>query len=267
MKLGELAEAKTLLRGAVDLDAKSAKPRVALAQALFQLGDDEGGAAELDRALRLDPQNVAARTMLARMRNKAGDTEGAAAELEAVLRVDPDQPKALRRLTKLHVRQGDTDGAARVMENALAERPGDMRLLVGLSKLRAQAGEHGLAEAALRGALEGRPHSLSTKLRLVDTLLAQGKLDEARDLLDSLPARGRVQAHVLAGWGRLHLAQGQPRQAAESFRAALLRGEGGEAKVAAVEAATATDWPALAAAFQYSLAEALAKPRRKARAG
>jgi tetratricopeptide (TPR) repeat protein len=106
-------------------------------------------------------------------------------------------------------------------ENARSLAPEDARWPFYLGLIR--AGEGRLVEAveSYRTALELQPGQLATMLRLANTLLDLGRVEEARIYFDSVLRRDQENPAALFGLGRIADLEGDPQLAVELFERVL----------------------------------------------
>jgi DNA-binding winged helix-turn-helix (wHTH) protein len=142
-----LAEA----REAVRLNPGDPQARAALGGALFYLQRDlAGAAAELELGIAMEPRMTQAYMWLSGVRSAAGEHASAVAAARTALAIDPLVPYT----------------------HALLSHA----LLMG--------GDAAQSEAVARRALRLAPDSIPAQYALVRTLFAQGRLDEAADVID-----------------------------------------------------------------------------------
>ena len=142
-----LAEA----REAVRLNPGDPQAHAALGGALFYLDRDlAGAAAELELGIAMEPRMTQAYMWLSGVRSAAGEHAAAVAAARTALAIDPLQPPTHLQLSQVLLMSGDA----------------------------AQS------EVVLRRALRLAPDFIPVRYALVRTLFAQGRLDEAADVLD-----------------------------------------------------------------------------------
>jgi tetratricopeptide (TPR) repeat protein len=93
-------------------------------------------------------------------------------------------------------------------------------------------------------------------LQLLQVLIPQGKLQEAMQLLDRAPDRARRSPRIHAAYGDVHLAAGRYKQAAESYRAAMLHRTDGKPvldSIAMPADGDGAEWKAVAERLQAAL--------------
>lgn len=106
-------------------------------------------------------------------------------------------------------------------ERARQLAPQEFRWLYYLGIVQALVGKHTDAIASFKAALELQPENPFTQLRLADSLLALGWLDESQPLYESLRKRDAKVSQVHYGLGRIAVAKKNTTAAIASFQQAL----------------------------------------------
>lgn len=133
----------------------------------------------------------------------------------------PELAEAYGRCGQLHTLYKLNDTARACLENAVRLAPGDVRWTYSLGALLQALGDFEGAEARLARAQELRPDDPAIRLRLGEAKLQLGRPDEARKAFEAALAAPAAAAAAHFGLGRVALAQGDARAAAEHFEAAL----------------------------------------------
>ena len=109
-------------------------------------------------------------------------------------------------LANVRIARGETEAGRELFEAVLAEEPGNVGALRGLSRLEYVGGDLARVEERLRAWLERAPESDAALADMIRFLGAQGRLDEARALLEeqrrdrpASPFVNRTLAAVLVG--------------------------------------------------------------------
>ncbi|HKV09347.1 MAG TPA: tetratricopeptide repeat protein [Thermoanaerobaculia bacterium] len=129
--------------------------------------------------------------------------------------------EAYGRCGQLHTLYKLNDTARACLENAVHLAPGDVRWIYSLGALLQALGDFEGAEAGLARAQELRPEDPAIRLRLGEARLQLGRPDEARKAFEAALGAPATAAAAHFGLGRVALAQGDARAAAEHFEAAL----------------------------------------------
>ncbi|MFM8393664.1 MAG: tetratricopeptide repeat protein, partial [Acidobacteriota bacterium] len=111
--------------------------------------------------------------------------------------------------------------AALFLERAHRLAPADFRWAFYLGVVRSELGRSGEAVAALTVARELRPDHLPTRLRLAESLLADGQTGPSRALYESVLAERPGEALALYGLGRIAVSEGRREEAVDLLRRAI----------------------------------------------
>jgi tetratricopeptide (TPR) repeat protein len=185
---------------AIEVLPGSAEAHGVLADALTQLGDDDGAAAAVQRMLDLRP-GVAAFTRASYHLELHGDDDGAH---DAMLRAltaasTPDEIAFCRyHLGELAFGTGNLDEAAEHVRLGLAASPHDPALRRGAARVAAARGETERALAGYREVVERAPLPQHL-LEFAELLAAAGHGDQAREQFTVLAEQQRAQAAQGAG--------------------------------------------------------------------
>jgi adenylate cyclase len=99
--LEALSSALALARRAVAVDGADAEARSGLANALYRLGDYEGGLAEVERALTISPNLADAHGTRGAIMIFSGERKEGVAALGRSIRLDPRNPRVANRLNQI----------------------------------------------------------------------------------------------------------------------------------------------------------------------
>jgi len=230
-------EAERCFIEALNLDADLPGAELGLAQAYNMQDRNDEARRLLSDLLARRPDMTAVRLLQARLHDKAGDVSAVVAEIDAVLERNPGQAGVARLMSILfnHHERLKYDETIRLFEAATRLNPSNAILWSWLGRIRLQSGHYVAAEAAFREASRRKRFALSAALGLVEVLVGQRRLDEARDVLDEMPRRRAVAFLIERGYGDIFLAEQRYEEAASHFRAALLGMAGGQEMIAAAE--------------------------------
>jgi len=263
LQMNDVEQARSLISTVLDLDPKQVQARVAMAQVLAKTGQMEEAIVQLEDALRLDPQMAQARMLMAQILNQTGHTAEAIRELSGFVNANPDHSRAAGRLAQLELQQGNTAKAIELLETAVKSEPDSAFIWGMIGRLKLREKDYEGAERAFGEVIRIRPKNPRSSLMLVSALVPQGKLDKARELLKQVPRRGRLGGVVHQQYGDIYAKQKMFEEAAQSYRAALLNSEGGEAVLD--EIASSSPQGADGAQLVARLQAAIAKHRAEAR--
>ncbi|MFN0084221.1 MAG: tetratricopeptide repeat protein [Blastocatellia bacterium] len=113
------------------------------------------------------------------------------------------------------------ESAAICYERAHILAPNEFRWAYYLGMTRAELGRQREAALAFKAALRLQPDHLPAQLRLADALLADGQLDESRQLFEAVAKRNARIAQASYGMGRIASAGGDSAAAAGHYRKAI----------------------------------------------
>jgi putative PEP-CTERM system TPR-repeat lipoprotein len=152
-------------------------------------------------------------TMLARAHGGLGDAASAQRALEEAVQKDPANDEALAALALARAGSGSGEQALKMLNDALAQRPKSAALHRAIGEVNVRLNRLPDAEASFRRALEASspkadlPGYLYAAGGLSDTLLAQGKVDEAAKLVEQLGKDAPGAGLTLLMKGRVAAAQ------------------------------------------------------------
>jgi tetratricopeptide (TPR) repeat protein len=257
LALKDLEHAVEAFEAALELDPKQATAHLGLARVHFANNEYDDAEIRLQQALTFDPQLKPAHTLQARIYNGRGDDEAAKEAIKEILSARPDQLRPTVALARIHLRQKNPGDALLLLEAATTQHESNAQLWTLLGRIQLSTQDYAGAEAALRKAVAIDPRQREVALHLVDALVPQGKLQEARIILDRMPKMARRRGRIHASYAKLHMAGHHYKQAADAYRAALMCRRDGEAAVADVEAEIPkqgdVDWKSVAERYQTTL--------------
>jgi tetratricopeptide (TPR) repeat protein len=138
----------------------------------------------------------------------------------AAAQASPRDADAVGRLgMTLHTYE-EYDGAAVCYELARRLAPDEFRWVYHLGIVQAASGKHGEAAAVFKEAARRRPDYLPARLRLADSLLADGQRLESRSLYETIVKKNASIAQAYYGLGRIEAASGEQAVAVANFRKA-----------------------------------------------
>ena len=240
-----IAETEGTEAAAAEIDAalaaapEAAHLRALKADLLWRAGEGTRAIAEL-RALTDGAEGSAAidraRVSLAGMLDATGEREAAADLVSQVLEHDPSQVDALKMQAARQIATDDTDAAIATLRRALDQSPSDTAAMTLMAEAHLRAGNRALARDMLALAADVSGAAPDETLRYVRMLAAEERWrTAAASLVDALRRRPE-NVPLLAELGRVRLAEGDDRGAADAAR--RLRAIGtpeAEAALAAIE--------------------------------
>lgn len=263
VKLGQFDRAIMAFQNALNLDPKSVRAMIGLGQALLRQQRDDEALTQLQAALRYDPRKVQPRLLIASLYREHGQPEAALAELRLALECEPGHVRAAISLARLQVAQGERDAAEQTLRGVMARWPEDedRSAAAQLGRAALELELYPFAETALREALRRDPDRTSTRLRLVEALLANGRLEDAEHYAQELPQNSQIAPLVHKLLGDIHYQRQQFQSAVEQYRATVLHLPDHEQLLSDLEselAASDSAWEELAEGFQPVIANRIA---------
>ena len=217
-------EAVDYYRAVLRRDPDAVEPRVRLAHALLQLGDELGTQTEtvpeardlLAEAVEMDPHHYYARTLQASLFNTLHHFEEARDLSRELLEEYPQHAYIHGTLVDALVELGEYDEAVRVSDELQALKPG-LPAYSRASYLRELHGDTDGAITAMRYAADaaptGRPERAWALYHLANLYLGQAKADTAAFLYDGILEESPDFAPALAGLGHVALVNGDADEA------------------------------------------------------
>jgi len=144
---------------------------------------EEQATAEVKRALEIDPNIPEAHFLLAEMEIYRGNLEAAIADLMKELAANPNFAMAWYRLGDAYTRQENWPSAIENLQRAVWLNPNFSGPYILLGKSYFKTRDFSNAEGILRRALQLDPQNYSATYLLGQTLMALGRADEGRTLL------------------------------------------------------------------------------------
>ena len=129
------------------------------------------------------------------------DVSPLAARVDSVLTQAPDHVEALTLRGQIATALDDLHAARRFFNQALAHQPENAPLHLLAGGIAEQQRDYPDAEAHFRAAVAARPRHAASRTRLAHAVLRQGRLEEARALLDQALSLNVMahRAHALRG--------------------------------------------------------------------
>jgi tetratricopeptide (TPR) repeat protein len=186
---GRPEEALAQYEAALRLEPGNVLAHHNLAAALGAVGRVEDGVGHVRRAVALDPGNAALRVTLGTLLLKAGRLTDSEQELQAALEADPESSGTLGGMAALRLEQGRLREARDLAGAATARNAFDPRAWYLLGTATARLGDPAGGEASLRRAIELQPGDPDAGYNLALAIMNQGRITEARSLLDDLLRR------------------------------------------------------------------------------
>ncbi|MDR2838691.1 MAG: PEP-CTERM system TPR-repeat protein PrsT [Azonexus sp.] len=184
---GDAAGAAVELQKALDLKFPAGQTVPLLAQALLASGQakklvEQFGASQLDD----QTAQASLKTSLSQAHILQGQRDLAQNELAAALAAKPDYAPAQLATARLKAASGDIDGAVAIVDQVLAAAPKNPDALLLAGSLRGAKNDPDSAITRYREAVAARPDFLLAHAAIINTLLKQGKNDEAATQIEAL---------------------------------------------------------------------------------
>ncbi len=216
-------DVRRLYEGALKTHPKHPLVQLRLAELDLREGKFKEMEGRLDTLIREKPEMLEPRLVLARYWLRFGQPERSQTLLEEVRSRYPDNPELLAVLAEaqLEANQGN-----RALETAKALEkivPQSAMAQYLLAKAYAENADVKNLRNALERALQNDPKFLPSRLAMVKLLAMEKKTEQVRSQLAQLAKDYPDDPEVLSLMGWWAMQQGQPKQAAESYRAALAK--------------------------------------------
>ena len=141
----------------------------------------------------------------------AGDTEGAMEMVKISERLDPFSPEPVEAEALLLQQEGNDREAAEAIRDAIGRDPASYELYMSLGTLQMdRLNDYDAAVESFRKALERNPNSTPVSTYLAQSLLRQGKLEEARRVYEDLRGEDQLSYEGFYNLGRIYLRSGEP---------------------------------------------------------
>jgi tetratricopeptide (TPR) repeat protein len=245
----DLTQAVAYWEQAVALEPGFAAVHIMLAKAIVQLGDIEGAAAAVRRALQHDyrlsdddrfiakgltyslrgeqdkaiklyemwvelyPENALAHKYLAagyeQLANRAAD---ALVQLQAVRELDPEDDRVLLWMGRLHEILGELEMAIADYEAYAQTNPEEPTALIAMGAALSRAGRFDDARQLYERAEILDPELVTPVTGLADIALREGRYEDTRRHLENAESIARIPQHeaeVIRGWIAFHEARGE----------------------------------------------------------
>ncbi len=172
------------------------------------------------------PNSAGGYALMAITKLRLGDYAAAKRYAEPLLKFAPKDPGAVQIMGLIEFAQGDRDTALKLLEKAAVLDPKSAfpQLGIGLSLL--DKGEEQKGLAAMEAAVKLDDDNAEMWTMLVLTDIQQRQYDKAQKTIAAMKAKQPDNALPLDLEGALYAAQGQAKQAGESFQAAWAKSTG-----------------------------------------
>lgn len=179
VRQGELGQAQTFFRRALQIACDNVEIRANLAQALALEGEFDEAFEEFETAMQLDPENASTHHSLGVVLTMQGRTDDAIRHLRRALEIRPGFAEAHSNLGHALLTQGNLNEAIGHFRQALQARPDDAAAHHSLAVALRSQGKPYEAIGHFRQALQIMPADPKTHYHLGLALAMIGRLDEA----------------------------------------------------------------------------------------
>lgn len=187
LESGDVAGAEVELRKAIELKFATEQTTPLLARALLGAGQAKKVSDEFSKVVMPAGEPTAAlKTIVSAAYQAQGNRDAAQANLVAALAAQPDYEPALLASARLKAADKDFTGALVIVDSILAKTPNSYEALLLRGSLASVQGESSVALDLFRKAIEIKPDFLIAHSAIINSLMQQGKFDEAVKQLDSL---------------------------------------------------------------------------------
>jgi Flp pilus assembly protein TadD len=201
-RLGQLTEASQVLRQAVQLAPRAARPWANLGRCLHLLGDPAGAQEAYERGHELEPNNWEVARNFFELLAATGQLTRAEELAQVWHEQQPDDPLALVAVAEVMTsRPGNEAKALALLEGSLPKFGDNPQVLALLGSLATQMARLDEAEIHYRRALELCPQEPALLSNLAVVLAQQGNLSAAEKLAEQavrLTPNDKVSARILA---------------------------------------------------------------------
>jgi putative PEP-CTERM system TPR-repeat lipoprotein len=185
-------------------------------------GDHKAAAIQLRNALQQRPEDGAARLMLGIAALATADPISAEKELRRALELGQDANVAVPALARAMLELGEAEKLLKEFGGTkLTDRGAQAALTATIGEAQLLAGRTGEAAESFRSALEADPELVPARLGIARLLAAQGKIDEAMQLVDQILAAHPKSADAWILQYGLRLAKGDRAGARASLEKAV----------------------------------------------
>lgn len=216
-----LSDARQAFEKARELHPDSAQPRLGLACVCDEFGQLDGCLDHLGEAHARDRGDPAILFGIAFCHERRGDTLAAQAAYRQTIRLCPQLRNAYERVAAIAIHDDNWRDAAAQYEQLAEMEPGDLDVLLTLGGLYLKSDRPTEAMEQYQQALLIEPDGPDDDLAEVDTLVGEGRLEEAILSLERLVRQCPGIAPLHMRLGDLYVHIGEDQRAVEEYNAAL----------------------------------------------
>lgn len=199
----------------------SPETRMERASAALQAGEHQAALIDVRKALQTDPENLSAQLLLVDILAASGEKSTALEQLDKAVSAGAAPEATEARKIKLLLGLQDANGAQQALDASSTLPPDERETFEGrLLLLRREPAD---AERAFLRALKINPALIDAQLGRIEALAAQGRTNEALEMLAPLLADEAASARAWLLKGQLAVVSEDFATAAEAFAAAVER--------------------------------------------
>jgi tetratricopeptide (TPR) repeat protein len=217
---GQVDEAISDLRHALDLKSNWAQAHLMLGSALFLRGDALEARAELQRALEVDAGLLEAHKMLARVQASLGENEAAVEEGRAYLKENANDDGVRILVAQSLVRQRKFDEGLAELQRIPEERR-DAEVLYAMGRIHRFQNDDATARSLFEQALAERPDSPELLRAMLGLDQREGRLQESTARIAAALEQSPDDAQLVHLSGMAALLAGNGREAEKQLRRAI----------------------------------------------
>ena len=213
VEAGRFQEAETQFVQAIKINPRYARAVLNLDVLFHKDGRLEDSHELLSRFSLLEPGNLTVRLQLAKVRLLLNKTEKAEEDLLAVLNKEPGNVDALRTLGNLYLKTKRSPLAQKVAKRIERVDPSNVELHMDMALFAMGEGDNRVAEDEVKLYLMARPADTNARLLLANLTNQQGRIDDAREILETLRLEDGKNTGVLGALARIYQQTGDQKGA------------------------------------------------------
>jgi tetratricopeptide (TPR) repeat protein len=180
-------EAIDIYTKAIALEPNNAGPYLNRGVAYASIKQDGPAEQDLHKAISVDPKAMAAYYALSSFYTNKGDSKKAEETLRlAIQNAPPEDPGPYLRLAALLLREGRTADGEQVVQQLREKQPNSAVVAVAIGDYYLASRDNNAAVKEFQRGLNIDPKNQDLQLHLLETLIGDGKIDEANALTDKL---------------------------------------------------------------------------------
>lgn len=218
---GEISRAVAELQAVVAAAPENFVARFHLGRAHMARGEWEQARQQFTKAIELRPDYMLARLALAQLQVARGEFEGALKTLAAILKVDPNNTNARLIESAALLGMKKFADSRQSLRNMLERSPNSPDVYFQLGVVNLAENKYKEAEEAFRKAYQINTANARGLMGVVETFMAQGKTNEALQLLQEELRRSPARTELRTALGNTAVRAGKYDMAVAEFQQAL----------------------------------------------